>query len=56
LIADDAQSLYDKLKTAGYDFVSKELVHQQMNGVHTKSFIVRDPDGHAMLIKEYAAL
>jgi catechol 2,3-dioxygenase-like lactoylglutathione lyase family enzyme len=52
LIVDDAESLYNKLKTAGYKFVSKELVHQHINGVHTKSFIVRDPDGHAMLIKE----
>lgn len=53
LIVNDAQALYDKLKAAGYDFVSKELVHQQANSIHTKSFIVRDPDGHAMLIKEY---
>ena len=52
LIVDDAESLYNKLKSAGYNFVSKEIVHQQVNGVHTKSFIVRDPDGHAMLIKE----
>jgi catechol 2,3-dioxygenase-like lactoylglutathione lyase family enzyme len=53
LIVDDAESLYNKLKTTGSIFISKELVHQQINGVHTKSFIVRDPDGHAMLIKEY---
>jgi catechol 2,3-dioxygenase-like lactoylglutathione lyase family enzyme len=52
LIADDAESLYNKLKTAGYKFVSKELVHQHVNGLHTKSFIVRDPDGHAVLIEE----
>jgi catechol 2,3-dioxygenase-like lactoylglutathione lyase family enzyme len=52
LIADDAESLYNKLRSAGYTFTSKEIVHQQVNGVHTKSFIVRDPDGHAMLIKE----
>lgn len=52
LIVDDAGSLYNKLKTAGYVFISKELVHLQVNGVHTKSFIVRDPDGHAMLIEE----
>ena len=53
LIVDDAESLYNKLKSAGYIFVSKELVHQQSNSIHTKSFIIRDPDGHAMLIKEY---
>ncbi|HEX6171591.1 MAG TPA: VOC family protein [Chitinophagaceae bacterium] len=53
LIVDDAESLYNKLRSAGYIFVSKEIVHQQVNGVHTKSFIVRDPDGHAILIKDY---
>lgn len=53
LIVDNAESLYNKLKSAGYIFVSKEIVHQQINGVHTKSFIVRDPDGHAILIKDY---
>lgn len=54
LITDDAESLFNKLRTAEYIFVSKELVHQNINGMHTKSFIVRDPDGHAMLIKEYS--
>jgi catechol 2,3-dioxygenase-like lactoylglutathione lyase family enzyme len=54
LITDDAEKVYNQLKAAGYRFVSKELVHQHINGVHTKSFIVRDPDGHAMLIKEYS--
>ena len=53
LIVSDAEALYTKFKDAGLSFISKELVHQQVNGVHTKSFIVRDPDGHAMLIREY---
>jgi catechol 2,3-dioxygenase-like lactoylglutathione lyase family enzyme len=53
LIVDDATVVYNKLMSEGYKFVSKELVHQNSNGVHTRSFIVRDPDGHAMLIKEY---
>ncbi|MBI1782700.1 MAG: VOC family protein [Sphingobacteriales bacterium] len=52
LITDDAASLYNKLKSANASFVSGELVHQQINNIHTKSFIVKDPDGHAMLIKE----
>lgn len=52
LIVDDAESIFNKLKTAGYILVSKELVHQNINAVHNKSFIVRDPDGHAMLVKE----
>ena len=50
---DDAEALYNKLKAANIKFISKELVHQEINGQHTKSFIVCDPDGHAMLIKEY---
>jgi catechol 2,3-dioxygenase-like lactoylglutathione lyase family enzyme len=53
LIVDDATVVYTKLMSEGYKFVSKELVHQNSNGVHTRSFIVRDPDGHAILIKEY---
>lgn len=53
LIVDDATALYNKLMTEGYKFISKELIHQSINGLHTRSFIVRDPDGHAMLIKEY---
>lgn len=53
LIVTDAAALYQKLKDAGVTFLSKELVHRNDEGIHTKSFIVRDPDGHAMLIKEY---
>lgn len=55
LIVDNATMLYNKLMAEGYIFISKELVHQQVNGVHSRSFIVRDPDGHAMLIKEYVS-
>ncbi|HJS54637.1 MAG TPA: VOC family protein, partial [Chitinophagaceae bacterium] len=53
LTVDNATMLYNKLMEEGYNFISRELVHQHVNGVHTRSFIVRDPDGHAMLIKEY---
>ena len=53
LIVNDAEALYKKFKVANAVFVSKELVNQQINGIHTKSFIVRDPDGHAIQIKEY---
>ena len=53
LLVNDAETLYNKLKTTGNRIVSKELIHQHINGKHSKSFIVRDPDGHAMLIKEY---
>jgi catechol 2,3-dioxygenase-like lactoylglutathione lyase family enzyme len=53
LVVDDATGLYNKLMNAGYKFISKELIQQHADGQHTRSFIVRDPDGHAMLIKEY---
>jgi len=52
LFTNDAVSLYNKLKASNYTFVSKELVINSENGENTKSFIVKDPDGHAMLIKE----
>lgn len=52
LVTTDAAVLYDKLRSSGYGFISKELVHIEDKGVHTRAFIVKDPDGHAMLIKE----
>jgi catechol 2,3-dioxygenase-like lactoylglutathione lyase family enzyme len=52
LVTEDAEALYNKLQTAGYSFVSKELVHSIHNEIRNKSFIVKDPDGHAMLITE----
>jgi len=53
LIVDDAEELYKKFKTGNSKFVSKGMVYQHNDNIHTKSFIVRDPDGHAVLIKEY---
>jgi catechol 2,3-dioxygenase-like lactoylglutathione lyase family enzyme len=53
VVDDDAESLYNKLQAAGYKFISKELVHLiSKDGKHIKAFIVRDPDGHAMLIEQ----
>lgn len=53
LYTDDAEALYKKLQAAGYKFVSKGLVHiQTKDGRHAKMFVVKDGDGHAMLIKE----
>ena len=52
LITADAASLYNKLKAGGYSFVSKELVEMDNGKIHTRSFIVKDPDGHALLVKE----
>ncbi len=48
LYVDDAPGLYDKLKALNYIFVSKGLVVLK----NAKAFIVRDPDGHAMLVEE----
>jgi len=53
LFVTDAESLYKKLQSEGYKFVSKEIVTlETTNGKHIKAFIVRDPDGHAMLIEQ----
>jgi catechol 2,3-dioxygenase-like lactoylglutathione lyase family enzyme len=53
LQTDHADVLYEQLHQAGYRFVSKGIV--QLNtkqGRKIKAFIVRDPDGHALLIVE----
>ncbi|QEC66576.1 VOC family protein [Panacibacter ginsenosidivorans] len=53
LIADDVTSLYNKLKKLNYSFVSKGVVEMKdKDGDMYKAFIVRDPDGHAMLVRE----
>jgi catechol 2,3-dioxygenase-like lactoylglutathione lyase family enzyme len=53
LITDNAQKLYDQLTTSPYIIVSTQLVQlQTKDGKHSKAFIVRDGDGHAMLIRE----
>lgn len=50
LFVDDAEAVYNKLKAAGFSFVSKALVQQQIKNLRTLSFIVKDPDGHAVKI------
>jgi catechol 2,3-dioxygenase-like lactoylglutathione lyase family enzyme len=52
LIVDDAEKLFSQLKVAGYNMISKQIVHLQSPKKHSKAFIVRDNDGHAILIKE----
>ena len=53
LVTTDAELLYAKLRNAGYTFVSKNVVHLvTTNGDNYKAFIVRDRDGHALLIRE----
>ncbi|MDX2046679.1 MAG: VOC family protein [Chitinophagaceae bacterium] len=50
LVADDVEMLYNKLKNAGYRIVSKELLYNKNGGSYARSFVVKDPDGHAVLI------
>ena len=51
LKTNNADSLYENLKQAGHSFVSNGLIELQAGGERkTKAFIVRDPDGHALLI------
>jgi catechol 2,3-dioxygenase-like lactoylglutathione lyase family enzyme len=53
LITDDAEKLYNEFKTSSYKIVSRQLVHlQTRDGKQSKAFIVRDHDGHAVLILE----
>ena len=53
LVVDDIEKLYEKLKASSYKIVSQNIVTlQSSNGQRSRAFIVRDGDGHAMLIKE----
>ena len=49
LLVDNAEELYSQLKASGYHFISTHLIKLE-NG--TGGFIIRDGDGHAMLIKQ----
>ncbi len=53
LFVEDAEKLYQQLQIDTYKFVSKQLV-QLKNSQHSlfHAFIVRDRDGHAMLITD----
>lgn len=53
LVVDDAQQLFNKFKAMNAVFISRNIVDQDINGRQTRSFIVRDPDGHALLIRQY---
>lgn len=53
LLTEDVQSLYDRLSAASVKFISKGIIRQQVSGRPCLSFIVRDPDGHALLIRQY---
>ena len=53
LVVDDAEKLYNELLHSSYRFVSDGLVDlQNSKRKHVKAFIIRDPDGHAMLMIE----
>jgi catechol 2,3-dioxygenase-like lactoylglutathione lyase family enzyme len=53
LITDDAERLYNEFRNSTYKIVSRQLVSLQTNdGRFSKAFIVRDGDGHAVLIRE----
>ena len=52
LIVDDVEALYSKLKNTSNTFVSRQLVELKNDrGVTTKAFVVRDPDGHAIMVR-----
>ena len=53
LIVEDAEKIFEKLKAGRYQLISRSLVTlKDRDGSQSKSFLVRDPDGHAMLIME----
>jgi catechol 2,3-dioxygenase-like lactoylglutathione lyase family enzyme len=53
LVADDVNGLYTKLQAAGYTFISKGIVSFQTKAHKAfNAFIVRDADGHAMLVTD----
>lgn len=54
LFVNDAEQVYNKLESGGYTFVSKGVVDLKDNaGKNINAFIVRDPDGHAVLIETF---
>jgi len=53
LVTDNVDSLYKKLENAGYRFISKGIVPlQTRSGKTIRAFLVRDADGHAMLVTD----
>jgi catechol 2,3-dioxygenase-like lactoylglutathione lyase family enzyme len=53
LVVKDAGAIYKRFREINVNFVSKQLIDLEINGLRTRSFIVRDPDGHAVLIRQY---
>jgi catechol 2,3-dioxygenase-like lactoylglutathione lyase family enzyme len=51
LFVDDAEKLYSEFLQSSYRFISGGLVNlQSAEEKHSKAFLIRDPDGHPMLI------
>lgn len=52
LYVDDIKDIYEKLHEAGFQFISDNIVElKSNNGNSFSAFVVKDPDGHAMLIR-----
>jgi catechol 2,3-dioxygenase-like lactoylglutathione lyase family enzyme len=49
LVVNNAEAVYNRLKSSGYTIISKGIIQYESS---IKAFIVRDRDGHAMLIRE----
>jgi catechol 2,3-dioxygenase-like lactoylglutathione lyase family enzyme len=57
LYVSDIDAVYNKLQNGGYAFVSQHpATLQTKTGKSVRAFVVRDPDGHAMLIEENDAI
>jgi catechol 2,3-dioxygenase-like lactoylglutathione lyase family enzyme len=53
LIVDDAEKVYQNVLSASYKIISSKIVKMKAkDGRISKSFILRDGDGHALLIRE----
>jgi catechol 2,3-dioxygenase-like lactoylglutathione lyase family enzyme len=53
LLVNNAETLYDKLKAGGYKLVSVQpVILRDRSGKRSAAFIVRDLDGHSLLIRE----
>lgn len=54
LIVNNVGSLFEKVISSGCSFISKGIIELKSKSGNQKAFIIRDRDGHALLIKEEA--
>jgi catechol 2,3-dioxygenase-like lactoylglutathione lyase family enzyme len=52
LYVDNIAALYNKIQSANYSLISDGIVGLNDDNISFKAFIVKDPDGHAMMIRE----